>query len=111
MAYAQAKTVGRDAIPLIDITALRDGSAPDGVARALHAASQGLGFIYVTGHGIPERLIAAARARAYQFFQADPGQKATVRVTDKHRGWLARGGARMQDGATADLKESFVWGW
>jgi len=111
MAYAQAKTVERDAIPVIDITPLRDGTGVADIARQLHAASQGLGFIYVTGHGIPERLIDAARARAHEFFQADAQAKASVQVSDKHRGWIGRGGAKMQDDAKADLKESFVWGW
>jgi len=41
---------------------LRDGSDPQAVARALHAASQGLGFIYITGHGIPEESVESARA-------------------------------------------------
>lgn len=111
MAYAQAKIVDRETIPVIDITPLRDGTGAQDVASRLHAASQGLGFIYVTGHGISESLISAARARAYEFFRADPALKDTVRVSSKHRGWIARGGAKMQDDAKADLKESFVWGW
>ena len=52
-----------------------------------------------------------ARSRAYDFFRADPDDKESVRVSGKHRGWLGRGGARMQDDAKADLKESFIWGW
>lgn len=110
MAYAEARHLDTD-IPVIDITPLRDGSDPDGVARALHAASTGLGFIYVRGHGISERLISQARAAAYAFFRADPAAKEEVRVSGAHRGWLARGSAKMQDGAKADLKESFIWGW
>ena len=111
MAYAQAKTVDTDIIPVIDITPLRDGSDPTGVARALHAASQGLGFIYVSGHGIPDDIIAAARRSAYRLFRAPEADKETIRVSERHRGWLGRGGARMQDDARADLKESFIWGY
>lgn len=111
MAYAQARTLDSTAIPVVDIAPLRDGTDPQGVARQLHAASQGLGFIYVTGHGIPTTLSDTARRRAYDFFRADPALKESVRVSDRHRGWIARGGAKMQDDAKADLKESFVWGW
>lgn len=111
MAYAQARELDADAIPVIDITPLRDGTDVAGVAAQLHAASQGLGFLYVKGHGIPDEMIQAARDRAYDFFRADPAQKETVRVSDKHRGWIGRGGAKMQDDAKADLKESFLWGW
>ncbi|MEM1299974.1 MAG: 2OG-Fe(II) oxygenase family protein [Pseudomonadota bacterium] len=110
MAYAEARHLGTE-IPAIDITPLRDGSDAQGVARAMHAASTGLGFIYVTGHGIPGELIEQARAAAYRFFRADQSDKEDVRVSGAHRGWLARGGAKMQDDAKADLKESFIWGW
>ncbi|MEM7238383.1 MAG: 2-oxoglutarate and iron-dependent oxygenase domain-containing protein, partial [Pseudomonadota bacterium] len=70
MAYAQARHLDAE-IPAIDITPLRDRSNPQGVAKALHAASTGLGFIYVTGHGVSDALIDGARAQAYQFFRAD----------------------------------------
>jgi len=111
MDYATARKTDADEIPVIDITALRDGSDPAGVARALHAASKGLGFIYIKGHGIPDAVIDSARAAAYEFFHADPAQKETVRVSASHRGWLGQGGAKMQDDAKADLKESFIWGF
>lgn len=109
MAYAEARTLDAE-IPTVDLTGLRDGSDPAGVAGALHAASTGMGFIYVTGHGIPETLIAEARETAYAFFRADAAIKDEVRVSGAHRGWLSSGGARMQDGAKPDLKESFIWG-
>lgn len=111
MAYAQAKTVDTNIIPIVDIAPLRDGSDPQGVARALHAASKGLGFIYVSGHGIPDDIIAGARRSAYRLFRAPDADKETVRVSERHRGWLGRGGAKMQDDARADLKESFIWGY
>lgn len=110
MVYAQAKTVDADVIPVIDIGPLRDGSDAVGVARALHAASEGLGFIYVKGHGIPEQSIRAAREAALAFFCSPAAAKEQVRVSPRHRGWIGRGGAKMQDDAKADLKESFIWG-
>jgi len=111
MAYAKAKQVDEDVIPVIDITPLRDGSDPKGVATALHAASQGVGFIYIKGHGIPDEVIEAARRCALMFFQSPEADKATVKVSDKHRGWLGCGGAKMGDELKADLKESFIWGY
>jgi isopenicillin N synthase-like dioxygenase len=111
MAYAAAKQLDPELIPVIDIGPLRDGSDAAGVAKALHAASQGLGFIYITGHGIPDAAIEAARGAAYGFFHASAEQKDSVRVSSKHRGWLGQGGAKMQDDAKADLKESFIWGY
>jgi len=111
MGYAEAKQVESDIIPVVDITALRDGSDPMAVAKALHAANTGLGFIYIKGHGISEDLIDAVRAKAFEFFRSDDAAKEDVRIDASHRGWLPQGGAKMQDDAKADLKESFVWGY
>ncbi len=111
MIYARAKRFDDDLIPVIDISPLRDGSDPLSVGKALHAASSGLGFIYIKGHGIPEDAITAARATALSFFRSDAAKKETVKVSASHRGWLGQGGAKMQDDAKADLKESFIWGY
>ncbi len=111
MAYAQAKLVDTGIIPVVDIAPLRDGSNPKQVADALHSASQNLGFIYIKGHGIPESVIDAARSCAYSFFQGSNEDKSSIAVSSAHRGWLNQGGAKMQDGAKSDLKESFIWGY
>jgi len=110
MSYAQAKTLDESLIPVVDIQPLRDGTDAKRVAKLLHAASQTLGFIYIKGHGIPENIINKARAGAYEFFDQPEPIKTLVKITAKHRGWLGQGGAKMKDGAKADLKESFIWG-
>ena len=98
-------------IPVIDITPLREDSNARTVAEALLAASQNLGFIYISGHGIPENVITTARTRAFDFFKHPQSEKQRYRVTEKHRGWLAPGGARMQHDVAVDLKESYIWGY
>ncbi|MGI9464294.1 MAG: isopenicillin N synthase family dioxygenase [Aestuariivirgaceae bacterium] len=111
MAYAKARTVDTDVIPVVDITPLRNGSNIKNVAQALHAASQALGFIYIRGHGIPGDVIETARTSAFDFFRSADDLKRQVGISAKHRGWLGRGGAKMHDDAKADLKESFIWGY
>lgn len=111
MAYAQAKQFNVADIPVVDITPLRDGSNPQLVADALHAASKSLGFIYIKGHGISESVIASARHNALEFFHSSDDLKTAVSISNKHRGWLGQGTAKMQDDAKADLKESFIWGY
>ena len=106
-----ARLMSKERIPVIDLTSLRDGTDPDAVAAALHAASRNLGFIYVAGHGIPAATIDNARASAYAFFHAPEETRSAVSVSRHHRGWLRQGGARMQDDASVDLKESFIWGY
>jgi isopenicillin N synthase-like dioxygenase len=111
VAYAQAKKLDRDVISIVDITPLRDGSDPTRVAKELHAASKGLGFIYIKGHGIPEDLINQTRAAAYDLFQSTEEQKKSITVSPQHRGWIGCGGAKMEDDLKPDLKESFLWGY
>jgi len=110
MSSSLAVSLAPEAIPVIDIEPLINGSDPAGVAKALHAASQDLGFIYVRGHGIADSIIHAARSQALDFFRREPADKQSVQINKRHRGWLASGGAKMHDDAMADLKESFVWG-
>ena len=111
MGYATANQLDPDIIPVIDITPLIEGTDPVGVAKALHAASQGLGFIYIKGHGIPESSISAARKDALDFFHQSQNEKSKVKISASHRGWLGRDGAKMHDDARPDLKESFIWGY
>lgn len=110
MPYATARPMKPDSIPVIDISSLSNGSDPATVAEALQDASTGLGFIYIKGHGIPDEIINAARATAFQFFRSTDKKKASVIVSSKHRGWLKPGAAKMADKAKTDLKESFIWG-
>lgn len=111
MAYAEAKQFDPAAIPVVDISPLRNGSAPQQVAQALHTASQNLGFIYISGHGIPDSVINAARNVALEFFREDSELKTEVSISAKHRGWLRLGDSKMRDDTPTDLKESFLWGY
>ena len=49
MSYTDAKHLEPDKIPIIDISKLCDDSDPLPVAKELHKASSGLGFIYIKG--------------------------------------------------------------
>ncbi|WP_431284081.1 isopenicillin N synthase family dioxygenase [Humitalea sp. 24SJ18S-53] len=112
MSYATARDIGADTIPVVDIAALVAGDPAGGLlaGRAMRAASEGIGFFYVTGHGVPDALTDSAFAGARGFFGLPPADKAAVAVNARHRGWVAQGGAKMHGTARPDLKESFVWG-
>ena len=111
MTYAEANKIDFAKIPVIDITLLRNGEDKNTVAQQLHQASQNLGFIYVKNHGIPETIIQNIREDGLSFFRQDNTIKQEVKISTKHRGWLGFGGAKMNDSAKADLKESFIWGY
>ena len=100
-----------ESIPSVDIRALCDGKNSQAVADALLAASTDPGFIYISGHDIPDAVISTLQNHALSFFRRDEVDKNRVIISPKHRGWLPRGGAKMRDDFAADYKESFLWGY
>ncbi len=111
MTLEAGQALDRAAIPVVDIAPLRAGDGAQAVADSLHRASREVGFIYISNHGIPEAVLAEARSEALAFFRAPEEQKGQLRISASHRGWLGQGGAKMQDDAKPDLKESFLWGY
>lgn len=111
MPFAEARTVDPGTIPVVDLAPLRDGTGPEAVARALLDASRRIGFVYVRGHGVPADVTDSLRETAYRFFRAPEAARRAVAVSAKHRGWIGRGAARMEDGVRADFKESFLFGY
>ncbi len=101
---------GAPPVPVVDIGPLRDGSDPQHVADALLRASREVGFLYVTNHGVDPALLDQARAQALAFFRQPSEHKLSLGISDRHRGFLCMGGARMHDDVLPDLKESFIWG-
>jgi len=106
----KVKRVSADQIPVIDISSLVRGEADIEVAKSLHQASQELGFLYVTGHGLDPHLIKHLYQSGLTFFRAPVEQKQSVGVSQNHRGWLGPGQAKMDDKARSDFKESYIWG-
>ena len=110
MPFAEAKTLDKALIPVIDIKPLIDNSDPVSVATNLYKASQEIGFLYVKGHGIPQLVIDNARSDAMNFFNLSNSRKQQVSLHGVHRGWIGPNRAIMDKNMKADLKESFIWG-
>jgi isopenicillin N synthase-like dioxygenase len=110
--YAKAESIDASAIPVIDICGLHDGSVARyrEIADAFLTAAQNVGFFYLKNHGVPAELIDEAFAVSGEFFAHSATEKETVHVSDRHRGFLSVGQAKMQGSPTKDLKESFIWG-
>ncbi len=107
-------------VPVIDLTPWFSGSDADRaeVAAAVDDALQEVGFMLITGHGIPESLAAQVRSAARAFFALPPAEKQAYAVSVAGRGWLPPGveanayaDAYDEDGGSPpDLKESFAVG-
>ena len=110
MKNENVKKLDLEKIPIIDITNLINGKDKISVAKKIHFASQKLGFIYIQNHGISKSIIKALRDDGLKFFRKTQREKTQVKISNKHRGWLGYGGAKMDDNAKPDLKESFIWG-
>lgn len=109
-------------VPVIDLSPWfgGDDAARAGVAAAVDAALQDVGFLLVTGHGVPTGLRDAVRSRARAFFALPDASKRKYAATIGGRGWLPPGveananADPYSDGAPEaggpDLKESYALG-
>ena len=105
-------------IPVIDIAPSFGGEAAARrrVADTLDAACREIGFFTITGHGIPEELIAETRAQAVAFFAQPEAEKLKVERPPQK---VSRGYNRFRDrslsytlgvAAPPDLQEAYAFG-
>jgi isopenicillin N synthase-like dioxygenase len=96
-------------IPIIDVSGLAAGDATARIAAEIGAACRGLGFFYITGHGVPAEQIARTMAAAHAFFAAPAAVKDAVRysATSGNRGYVPMRGEALDPTKPADLKEAF----
>lgn len=97
-------------IPVVDIAGL---SSPDPherrrVAAEIGAAARDVGFLYVTGHGVPEALGAGLRAAAERFFAQPLASKMATYIgkSANHSGYVPEGEEVFAVGKV-DKKEAF----
>lgn len=98
-------------IPVIDIAPLLAGDAAGerALARQVGEACRGIGFFYITGHGIPAETMAAVFDTAAAFFTAPDAVKSRAAFTGpgSNRGYIRLGGETLDPGKPPDIKEAF----
>ena len=105
-------------VPLIDISPFSSGSdeSKRRVARQVGQACRDIGFLVISGHGVPEDLIEATRAVSAEFFALPKDEKLRSKrpANDQVRGYSAVGNealaASLGDETPPDLKESLSIG-
>jgi isopenicillin N synthase-like dioxygenase len=97
------------AVPVIHIEPLGSGSAQrQNTVAQIAAACRTGGFFQITGHGIPEELIARVWRETKGFFALSaPAKHAVERTKDNARGWYNRELTKT----TRDMKEVFDFGY
>lgn len=105
-------------VPVIDLTPYREGT-PEGkakVAAQIGQACRDIGFLVVSGHGIPEELIRNTYDISKAFFSLAHGEKMKCErpAPDQVRGYSAVGGEglsySLDEPTPPDIKESLSIG-
>src|ERR1700738_2840667 len=105
-------------IPAIDLSPLRRGSEGDKreVSRRIDAALTEIGFFIVTGHGVSQDLIMAAREQAIAFFALPEEEKMKVQrppaKISRGYNWVGDRSIAYSMGTAAppDIQEAFAFG-
>ena len=107
-----------DKVPVIDISAFESGG-PEiqrSIAREVARAVEEIGFLTVTGHGVPDAAIGRMRDSAWTFFRlpVEAKRRYLNPKQDLNRGYTPLGdeytGSAGDEKAPADIREGFIFG-
>lgn len=102
-----------DEVPLVDVAALIDGSAPQGVAERIGAACEEVGFFYIENHGVPKELVERMYRSTERFFDLPFDAKQSLSVVHSGptlRGYIPTYAENVDPKSTRDFKECFDFG-
>jgi len=101
-------------LPVVDVSGLYalDLATRQATARALGEAARDAGFLYITGHGVPEALTQRLIQRAEAYFAQPLADKMAtyIGLSSNHSGYVPQGEEQFY-GAKPDLKEAFDLGF
>lgn len=101
-------------IPSVDLSKFTHGTAAEKKAfvRELGTAFHEVGFVAVTGHGIPKELVDGFYAASKQFFALKEAKKRKYEIAGLagQRGYTSFGKEHAKQSKVADLKEFFQIG-
>jgi isopenicillin N synthase-like dioxygenase len=104
-------------IPVIDISTFVTGTAKerDALARRVDDTNRRIGFLLVSGHGVPREQIDAMFAVSREFFESPIGVRQAVQAPcGEHHGYhpMEASGLAAKEGGAAqpDLREYFMAG-
>jgi isopenicillin N synthase-like dioxygenase len=101
----------RSRIPVVDVAPLLagDAEAERAVAQQIGEACRGVGFFYITGHGVTPASLKAVFDQAAAFFRSPAtfkGRSAFVGAGG-NRGYIKLGSEALDPNKPADVKEAF----
>ena len=107
----------QNAIPIIDISPFIGGDETEKrqVAAAVCRACEDMGFLVVSGHGVPDELVEQMRKVSMAFFEQPDEAKLRYKMPpDRYRGYISVGSEALantlDEQTPPDIKESFSVG-
>jgi len=76
-----------NALPIINVAALREGGDVQKIAAEIGAACRDVGFFYAIGHGIGADTLAALNSSSRKFFSLDEAEKMKIAMAKGGRAW------------------------
>lgn len=91
----------------MDLSAWLAGGSPDELVRAMRAACTYTGFFYVTGHGVPRKVVDDVFDATRQYFNLPLEHRMVDKVDERYRRGFMPYGINQHPGFDPDLKESY----
>ncbi len=84
------QSAGLQRPPIVDVTGLmsEDRAAQQRTALEMRSVCEGLGFLYISGHGVPDTLVADAFDASRQFHALPLESKMRLKMNLAHRGYM-----------------------
>lgn len=101
-------------VPVIDVAPYLDGSDKEGVARQVAAACENIGFLVISGHGVPQATIDAVLDTSKEFFAlSNEAKRQYLPAQDSgFRGYMELAnmslGQSLGNATPPDLREGFT---
>ncbi|HVU25739.1 MAG TPA: 2-oxoglutarate and iron-dependent oxygenase domain-containing protein, partial [Opitutus sp.] len=91
-------------LPVIDMSAKAAT-----LAEEIGKAARGVGFFYVSGHGVSPALMADVFAESKQFFAlpVETKERVSIRKSPHNRGYVGMKGESLDPTKAPDLKEAY----
>lgn len=106
----QPRSASPSEVPILDLAHWLAGGAPDTLVSEIRTACLNTGFFYVSGHGVPDDVVADVFDATRRYFDLPLEARMQDKLDDRFRRGFMPQGINKHPGYDADLKESYEFG-
>jgi len=94
-------------VPILDLSGLHRGrlAGRDAVVQTLRGYLEGIGFLYVSGHGVPAESVAAVRAANRRFHALPLEEKLRIKLDRNFRGYIPINSSTIVTSSVATVRK------